>query len=51
MMDNELEELKKELDILIENGASKEEIYEMSVRIDKKIVEYYRKKELGETVK
>ncbi len=51
MIDEELEKLKRELDILIENGASKKDIYEMSVKIDKKLVEYYQKNELGEIAK
>lgn len=50
-MDTELERLKRKLDLLIENGASKEEIYEMSVRIDKKLVDYYRQNTLGEVAK
>lgn len=51
MKEKELDELKRKLDILIENGASKDEIYEMSVKVDKMIVEYYKKNELGEITK
>ena len=47
LIKNELEELKKELDLLIGKEASKEEIYNMSVKIDKKIMEYYKEYELG----
>lgn len=51
MISKKLEQLKKELDLLVENGASKNEIYDMSVKIDKVLVEYYRENELGNVVK
>ena len=47
----ELEKLKKELDLLVGKGASKDEIYNMSVKIDKKIMEYYNHYKLGEITK
>ena len=51
MITKRLEELKKELDLLIENGASKQQVYDMSVKIDKMLVEYYKQNELGEVIK
>ncbi|MBR1883492.1 MAG: Spo0E family sporulation regulatory protein-aspartic acid phosphatase [Clostridia bacterium] len=51
MIEKEIEELKRKLDLLIEKGASKEEVYDMSVRIDKKIMEYYSIYELGDITK
>lgn len=36
-----IEDLKKELNHLIDAGADVSEIYEMSVRIDRLIVQYY----------
>ena len=50
-IEKEIEELKRKLDLLIEKGASKEEVYDMSVRIDKKIMEYYSIYELGDITK
>ena len=46
-----IEDLKKELDQLIEFGASKEQILDMSVKIDKMLVEYYKENTLGEVSK
>ncbi len=51
MIDEKLEKLKKELDLLVESGASKDEIYEISVKIDKLLIEYYKAHELGEIAK
>ena len=51
LIENRLEEAKKELDLLIETGASKEEVYNMSVKIDKLLLEYYKKYELGDVTK
>ncbi len=39
---NELEALKEELNELIANQGNAEEIYELSLKIDKYIVEYYK---------
>ena len=51
LIDEKLEKLKKELDLLVENGASKSEIYEMSIKIDKMLVEDYKIHELGQIIK
>lgn len=41
-MMNEITELREKLNSLIENGASKEEIYAVSTELDKLIIKYYK---------
>lgn len=43
----EIEALKEELDRLIDNGACFSEVYEVSVRLDKLIVSFYKWCECG----
>ena len=44
MVCDKIDTLRKELDKLIENGATYEEIYKVSSALDEYIIEYYLKK-------
>lgn len=44
MIDKEIIDLRKKLDESIENGKPYEEIYKISVELDKLIAKYYKKK-------
>lgn len=44
VLEAEIEVLKEELNKLIENGTDELGVYDLSVRLDQLIVEYYRQK-------